>query len=717
MNNKSIGKLKKESVIDWFNANGYILFPLVGKVPVKNCSFTSLGASIIKPDHKGNYGILLKDDDLCIDIDPRHFTKPAKQVIDEFKAEYGAFDSFTVKTGGGGYHIFLKKPLIKTYTKLKSYSGFGFYSAGHYMVGAYSIHPDTQKCYMPLTPHVDISIKNAPDKLIRALSVPEKSGIKVDNSGIIDDSEYNQSRFTHYLTTAAPIAVRGEGGDNTTFYVACRARDFGLSVDIAYELMLIYWNPQCLPNPWPHDLLYKKVKNAYEYNKEASGRMNASVFFSGEDMPDIEFDVKTLKWELDSKGKVKKTLTNTVNYFYTDKLELHKSLRYNSFSGDIEFITPPVWREDKHSELTWKDSDAIALKYYMSDIMNYEVNTNLIEEAIIAMAHKFSYHPVKKWLNTLKWDNVPRLATWLSEYLTVPPSEYTADIGTRTLVAAVARIYNPGIKYDYVLVIEGAQGVGKSSAVDILGGNWFADFSIQLNERDLVSAMRGKWIIELSEMETANKMEANQLKAFVSRRVDRVRLAYGRSTENFSRQCIFIGTINPDTGYLKDPTGNRRFFPVRMKRMANLKKLKQDREQLFAEAKALFLSGYNIEMLSTAIRLEAEAETKKRVSLDSWAEWISRYLEDNSDLDTVTPREIWTLALSGSTSQFNRLAESRIFSIMSLLGWELRDVKRGNGDLIKVYRKKAGKNSVDKEFKSIVLSKENKSIFVEKRKK
>ena len=209
------------------------------------------------------------------------------------------------------------------------------------MVGAYSIHPDTQKCYMPLTPSNGIIIKPAPDKLIKALAVPERSKNKINPDGKVDDSEYNQGRFIHYLTSAAPVAVEGLEGDNTTFYVACRGKDFGLSLDTAHALMMEHWNPRCLPS-WEEGELYNKVKNAYEYNKEASGRMNASVFFSGEDTPDIEFDVKSLKWELDSKGKVKKTLTNTVNYFYTDKLQLHKTLRYNSFSGDIEFISPPV---------------------------------------------------------------------------------------------------------------------------------------------------------------------------------------------------------------------------------------------------------------------------------------------------------------------------------------------------------------------------------------
>jgi len=192
-------------------------------------------------------------------------------------------------------------------------------------------------------------------------------------------------------------------------------------------------------------------------------------------------------------------------------------------------------------------------------------------------------HPIREWLNSLKWDGVPRLNTWLSTYCGALESEYVNAVGRKTLMGAVARVYEPGIKFDSVLVLEGEQGTGKSTTCAILGGKWFGDAPLDIhNPKDTIEYVHSHWIIEFSEMASTRKADVNALKNFITRQEDDARPAYARVRVRFPRQSIFIGTVNPDNiGYLSDDTGNRRFWPVLCTKFS-LEKLRADRDQLFA---------------------------------------------------------------------------------------------------------------------------------------
>ena len=209
-----------------------------------------------------------------------------------------------------------------------------------------------------------------------------------------------------------------------------------------------------------------------------------------------------------------------------------------------------------------------------------------LRDAMSVVARDLPYHPVRDYLRALAWDRVPRLRRMWAAYFHAADTAYHGEVGYNWMVAAVLRVMEPGAKFDFVPILQGRQGIMKSSAARVLAGDaWFGELSaISDDKRLLVEAMQGKWIIEIPDLVQFNKADNELLKAMFSARSDRVRLAWARSAEEYHRQCVFIGTTN-QAEFLKDPTGNRRFWPVGLgNREVDIEALRRDRDQLWAEA-------------------------------------------------------------------------------------------------------------------------------------
>ncbi len=271
---------------------------------------------------------------------------------------------------------------------------------------------------------------------------------------------------------------------------------------------------------------------------------------------------------------------------FTDDLNLSDIFAFNEFSEDIEFINTPEWNPSARNGKTLDDMDIIQLRYYLSRVHNYEPNKYIIGDCCFLLGKRKSYHPVKRYIEGQKWDLTPRLDTWLKECTGCEDNCYTRQVSAKILIAAVARVYNPGCKFDHMLILEGGQGIGKSTLVEELAGEWFLDTNFGHKDKDLIDCMRGAFIIEISELSGMNKKDVDWLKSFLAKKVDRVRLAYASRSKDFKRKCIFVGTYNPSGNnmYLRDDTGNRRFWCVECGDKMNVQYVKDHKAQIWAEA-------------------------------------------------------------------------------------------------------------------------------------
>jgi len=297
---------------------------------------------------------------------------------------------------------------------------------------------------------------------------------------------------------------------------------------------------------------------------------------------------------------------------------------------------------------------------------------DIVRSALNTRAHENAFHPLIDYLMSVQWDGVPRLATWLTVYLGAELSQYNENIGRMFLVSMVARVIRPGCQADHMMVLEGPQGILKSSACRVLGGQWFSDHlpDIHASGRDVSQHLKDKWLIEVPEMHAMSRADATLLKSFISRTVEQYRPSYGRLEVEEPRHCVFVGTTNMDT-YLKDPTGGRRFWPVKTGVTARieLSLLEENRDQLFAEA----VDAYgNHDPWWPDAQLERELikpEQSARFVGDIWEDQIEEYLHGKT---STTVADIARNKLGFVDKELRGDVRSRIFSVLRDLGWEAK---------------------------------------------
>jgi len=305
---------------------------------------------------------------------------------------------------------------------------------------------------------------------------------------------------------------------------------------------------------------------------------------------------------------------------------LHMIFSYNLFSKKIEIKGECPW--GGQGDLT--DADLIQLKYYLSVVHGKEYPVYIINEALLIQAMEQTYHPIKDYLNSLKWDGIGRLRSWMVEICGAVRDQYIEDISEIVLCAAIKRIYEPGCKFDYMSILEGDQGIGKTTLLQILGGEWYINAHLSTNEskKDLIDLMRKAWIIEISELSGFKKAAIEDIKNFISCETDRVRMPYARNSEDFPRHNIFIGTHNPsgDNQYLRDDTGNRRFWPVSCADI-DIEKAKKWKDQLWAEAMIRYKK-IDMYLTSNDSLLILKDYHSDRESHNPWDDMIQEYIVD-----------------------------------------------------------------------------------------
>ncbi|CAG0966593.1 hypothetical protein MTYP_01026 [Methylophilaceae bacterium] len=266
-------------------------------------------------------------------------------------------------------------------------------------------------------------------------------------------------------------------------------------------------------------------------------------------------------------------------------------LAYDEFSQRVMKLRPPPFYGGVGEAGEWSGQDDAHAAMWLTRTYRISVSPSLAAEAVENVARRNTINPPRDWLNGLEWDGQHRVDSWLLDYLGVPLTDYSRRVARWFLMGIVKRVMQPGCKFDYCLVLEGPQGRKKSTAMAALGGEWFGDTDLDLHNKDSMSALRGKMLYEFSELGSLARSEEKRQKSFLSRTIDEYRPVYGRREIRQPRQLVFCGTTN-EWEWNKDPTGGRRFWPVRVEQEADIEGLLEARDQLFAEAVQMVLDGH-----------------------------------------------------------------------------------------------------------------------------
>jgi len=347
------------------------------------------------------------------------------------------------------------------------------------------------------------------------------------------------------------------------------------------------------------------------------------------------------RWITDNEGNLKPKEAINCQLMIEHHPELRGMFSYNSFTDRVMVNRPlPGYERDTFPRAV-NDQDEAALWAWLNW---HKISPSLATVGVFMreVAFRAAYDPLSDYLTSLKWDGKDRISNWLTYYAAAEDNEYTRMVGRKFLIGAAARALDPGCKVDTMLIAEGPQRLGKSTMPRALfGAEFFSDQIGDITSKDGAERIQGTWCVEIAEMDKFSRVEANAIKSFMSQRDDRYRAAYARNTVTRPRRCVFFGTINPDgVGYLKDSTGNTRFWPVAVKHI-DLEGIAADRDQIWAEAVAAYRGKERWWLSAEEEEAFAAPEQDARRDDDVWEPRILDWLKSR---DPTAPRIVFTSA-------------------------------------------------------------------------
>ncbi|WP_295280408.1 virulence-associated E family protein [Veillonella sp.] len=406
------------------------------------------------------------------------------------------------------------------------------------------------------------------------------------------------------------------------------------------------------------------------------------------------------KLERDKNLKILSTAQN-VKLILENDPKLRGRMALDDFSHRMAVRGDLPWRPLTAAHY-WADADDASLRNYLSTV--YEiVGRGVIDDGLTEVFNNNRFHPVREYLNGLTWDGVCRVDTLLIDYIGAKDTPYVRAVTRKWLCGAIARVMNPGVKFDTTLVLYGPQGLGKTLIAERLGGKWFNNTIGDVKQKDAMEQIQGSWICELAELAPTYKNDAEIVKAFLSRTVDRFRAPYGKRTEEYLRQCVFIGTTN-NLLFLKDRTGNRRFWPVAgnpelQTKIPYVDLTPEEVAQIWAEALTYYLAGESL-VLPPDLEKYADntrqrhTEGSEKIGLiegyldtpipENWYKWepaqMREFINEQDDLiqntdalvkrDRVCAIEIWEVLFEGRRQNLTNAAAREINDILqNLPGW------------------------------------------------
>lgn len=414
-----------------------------------------------------------------------------------------------------------------------------------------------------------------------------------------------------------------------------------------------------------------------------------------------DYDWMTRLRTSDKTGVILPTRAN-IRIILNNDSHIRDTFGWDEFAQRIAILKPPSWRQEDNRNVYWGDADDSELRYPLETLYGID-SRQKIEDETLNTAMRHSFHDVRKYLHGLTWDGTPRMDTLFIDYLGADDTPYTRTVTRKMLIAAVGRVEHPGLKFDNMVVLEGPQGIGKSYIFKKLGKTWFSDSLTTVQGKDAYEQLRGAWIIEMAELAALKKNEIEPIKQFISKQVDSYRVAYGRRISEFPRQCIFVGTTNEAT-FLRDHTGNRRFWPIRVGLTPPVKSLwspdtDAEIDQIWAEAETAWNAeedvwlGREMEETARTVQLSHTEENPYTGMIQQFLDtelpenWYQLDIQtrrsfirgDGFTLDMgkpfkrtrVCPLEIWCEMLGGDAKRFGSYDRKEIREALAQLdGWE-----------------------------------------------
>lgn len=623
--------------------------------------------------------------------------------------------TLTAATGSGGRHFYFQRPGGEKWgNTARRVPHLDTRCDGGYVIAPPSIHPETKRSY---SWENGVAIAPFPQTLIDAFYPPKKAPTTPSASASPMVSLFSRPVPPSYAQRALDeecrrVASAGEGTRNHTLNRAAfsvgqlvgagfvaeseaerelwnAAMAAGLEEDetektIASGLRDGKEQPRKVPDRAPQ-------KRLQQSTAKAKAAANGALVLEADDIEEsdtgnvaarpassLPADLRDKcryvgKWMVASAGNLKTLLLG---------LDEFKGLfAFNRFSHRVEVTRAPPWQEREGARYPRPvaDIDYTRLRIYIEEKASVSFQKEEVAAVVSSIADLVSFHPVQEYLDGLTWDGVPRLDMLLVRHGGAEDTPYVRAATAAWAISAVARAFQPGAKVDAMLVLEGEQGIGKSTLLrTLVGDEWFLDHLPEIGSKDAAMILARAWVHEFGELSALRRADVEPMKQFLTQQHDVYRPPYGRETVEIARSCVFVATTNRND-YLVDSTGNRRFNPVELKR-ADVAAVSAERDQLWAEAAHRYKAGEPWHFVNADIRLEAQRQQADRLLADAWEPEVESFIAAKAVVPGwVTAAEV-IKHLELELVKVDSRALGRVREILRSLGWvEVRVRTNGGG--------------------------------------
>lgn len=606
-----------------------------------------------------NVGIATGAGLVVIDIDPR---SGGDDSIVDLRRSLGALpDTIESLTGGGGRHIYLSAPCEVRNSAGVLGAGIDVRGDGGYVVAPPSTHASGRAYAWESSSRPDeVDLAPAPQAWLDAMTARPKLRALPGGKG-------------------EPFP---EGARNASLYKrACSMRAAGFDRDAILAAIMAENDARCVPSLDPAEvkaIAESACKHPEGYSPEVRAKIEARSAARVTGLSPAQPPNETGDWIEDlyrtPKGAVRNTFANLCTILRRAP-EYGERLRYNEM-----LIAPTL------DGRTVDDAGLGLMREAIERAYGFSPGMDALSQAIITVASERRYHPVREYLEGLAWDGVERIDKVCADILRSEPTPINCTLLRAWFISAVARVMEPGCKVDTSLVLVGNQGARKSTFYRVLAGEWFSDTAVDIESKDAMMQINGAWVYELGEIEhVTGRAHAGRIKAFVSSQRDTFRAPFMRAVAAYPRHNVIVGSTNEDQ-FLNDPTGSRRFWCIRVGGPVDIDALERGRDQLWAEAVALYQRKEAWWLTTDAEAALRDASEGFRV-VDPWEAAVSRWIDERSPIEAqrpVTSQRVMVDVLGLRLSDIDQRAANRVAAVMKRLGWVNR-LSRVEGKVTRVW--------------------------------